>query len=227
MVHHWLGLDLTEKSVPCYIKPSRFWNGNLLTKNLHCLIPVFCSSLAACWGVKGNLCDLLGRSQETPDRRWPQLCLLLPLPCTETAPSWASSGVHSTPSAESFFEHLLGGSTMGQWLEDPLLLLWLLGRFLLASPLRFGKRLEVHLPPPQPWALHGRTEPLPYSVSGASEGTLWAGGQGEREKLTWGQPWCRSTLRQPSQPLNQMSTKKVVRTSYMDHNPLSPTLKQF
>lgn len=58
---------------------------------------MLCSSLAACWGVKGNLCGLLGRSKEHPDRRWPQLCLLLLLPCTETAPSWACSGVPSPP----------------------------------------------------------------------------------------------------------------------------------
>lgn len=168
-------------------------------KNLHCLKPVFCSSLAACWGVKGNLCGLLGRSKETPDRMCPQLCLLLPLLCTEAGPSRASSGVPSTPSAEPFFEHLLGGSTVGQWLEDLLLLPRLLGRFLLGSPLGFGKRLEMHLPPPWPWALHGRTEPLFYSVTEASEGTLWAGGQGEREKLTRAQLWCHSALHQPSQ----------------------------
>lgn len=134
---------------------------------------------------EGNLCGLLGRSKEIPVRRCPQLCLLLPLLCTEAGPSRASSGVSSSPSAEPFFGHLLGGSTMGQLLKDPQLLPWLLGRFLLGSPLGFGKRLEVQLPPLSwPWTLHGRTEPLFYSVSEASEGILWAGGQGEREKLT-------------------------------------------
>lgn len=68
---------------------------------------MFCSNLAVCWGVKGSLCGVLGRSKETPDRRWPQLCP----PCTETAPSWASPGVPSTPWA--LFQHLLDGSTRG------------------------------------------------------------------------------------------------------------------
>lgn len=190
-----------------------------INKKIFSFKPMFCSNLAVCWGVKGSLCGVLGRSKETPDRRWPKLCP----PCTETAPSWASPGVPSTPWA--FFQHLLDGSTRGSDLRTPC--------FFLASgqtpgvPIGFGRRFEVSLPPLHLWALHGRTESVFDSANGAREGTLGAGGQGEREELTWAQPWCHSALHQPSQTLNPMSTRKTVRTSYMDHIPLSPTLKQF
>lgn len=219
MAWHWLGLDLTEKSVPCYIKPSRLWNGSLLTKKSSVLNP--CS--AATW-----LCA----------EEWREACVA----------SWAevkkplSGGDHSSALPA---QKLLPAepplvspappepSFSTSWMAAPGAVTWGPSASPLASgqtpgvPIGFGRRFEVPLPPPHLWALHGRTESVFDSANGAREGTLGAGGQGEREELTWAQPWCHSALHQPSQTLNPMSTRKTVRTSYMDHIPLSPTLKQF
>lgn len=125
------------------------------------------------------------RGRETPDGRWPP------------APSAASPSLQgnwsrlsllwcSQPSpAKSFSEPSWVLAAWGSGLEEPLL--WLLGRFLLGSPLGFGKRLEGHLPPPPALGItwEDRTTPL-HGKWGQGRHPVgwWAGREGETHLCT-------------------------------------------